>query len=689
MYNNTENNSKKSWWQKNLLNATGFPKITLIFFLLLFVVIINAVINYYYISKDRNNIKEITELINPYIEDLDRFNEMIIESKMYTTNWVYVPSSIEDKVKLDSIHRIAYPKLKVDLIAKAQLLTKDYYGEFDVQNLNLIFHEIDSIILLQQDVMKTLRTFDDYENPEKKFKAEEMVESNIFPRTEKVLLKLRVVLVDTKKNSSQLKESILTDSYRITNILIILSIVLIFFIAISVYFIIVNIRRPTIQMKNVIDHLTKGELIETNVGSSDNIIGEIASSLNKLTESFKKTAAFAHEIESGNLTVKYEKLSDKDQLGEALINMRNSLSVYSNEMELKIKERTQEALQKGQEIEIQKLFYESVLSSIPLDIAIYDENKKYIYLNDVAVTDKVTREFLIGKSDSEYCQFKNIDISFAQKREEFFDLAKQKGLTTEFEDNIVRENGLSVWKLRRFSPVFEGGQFRYMIAYGLDITEKKKDEIQIKESLEEKESLLGEIHHRVKNNLTLVLGLIEMQRDRQIDEMQKSQFNEIKNRIYAMSLIHDKMYKSHSFANIELQDYLKDLVTSISRFYGKGKGIALKFQLESTSVKGKDAIPIALLMNEVVTNSFKYAFNTPAAEQGGGTLFVSLHRNSEIAGGLVLSVKDNGPGLPEGIDLSKSQSLGFKLIHIFVKQLKGELNYFNDGGLNFVIKFKL
>jgi two-component sensor histidine kinase len=157
-----------------------------------------------------------------------------------------------------------------------------------------------------------------------------------------------------------------------------------------------------------------------------------------------------------------------------------------------------------------------------------------------------------------------------------------------------------------------------------------------------------------------------------------------------MALIHDKMYKSNSFANIELSEYLRDLLTSVSRFYGKGKAVNLKFDLQKVFVKGKDAIPIGLLMNEIVTNSFKYAFNSNSHKGNlQDLILVSLHKTSNVDNEFVISVKDNGPGLPENFDFSKTKSLGFKLIHIFVKQLKGELNYFNDSGLTFVIKFKL
>lgn len=687
MKNTKEYKSEKPS-KKSFLYFTGFPKITIVFLLLIFVVVVNAIINIYFINKDRNNIQKITELINPYLNDLSRLNKTIVESKMYTINWIYVPNSVEDKAKLDSLHKFIYPKIKSSLISKTKVLQDNFPGYKAIPEIQPIFKDLEKLIQAQKKVMITLASFDDYENPNKKFKAEDIIESFLFPKTELILTKLTTITNDVEKTSYELKQSILKDSKRITNILIILSLLLIVFIIFSIQIIIKNIRSPSVKMKKVMDTLSRGELLSTQIKESDNIIGEMAFSLNKLTDNFKKTVLFAQEIEKGNLSVSFEKLSENDHLGKALINMCNSLKSYSSEMEAKIKLRTEEVLQKSKEIELQKTFYESVLSAIPMDISIYNEDKKYVYVNDVAITDKETRNFLIGKTDKDYCTYKNIDIDFANKREHFFDYALQTNSTSEFVDEILDEKQNTSWKIRRFTPVYEGDVFRYMIAYGMDMTNMKNQEIQIKESLEEKESLLGEIHHRVKNNLTLVLGLIEMQRDMQSDELLKNQFNEIKNRIYAMSLIHDKMYKSNSFANIELDDYLRDLVTTVSRFYGKGKEIDLKFDFQKIVVKGKDAIPIALLMNEVVTNSFKYAFNNIKNKEGN-KLFVSIHSNINLANEIILIVKDNGPGLPEQFDIKKSKSLGFKLIHIFVKQLKGELKYYNDNGLTFEIKFNL
>lgn len=688
--NTSGSHGNKRSFRRRLLHLTGFPNISIVFILLLLVVILNSIINYRYLAKERENIQKITDIINPYIDNIDQLQELIIKSKMYTTNWVYVQNYLEDKIKLDSLHQFEYPELAISLKKQTNILRRSSRDYSNLDDIEPVLNHFDSLIFLQKRIMKTLDKFDDYENPQKKFEAEDLLESLLFPKTEHVLTELKVINMITGKRSKELKQSIIDDSYRLSNILIVLSFSLIAFLCLSIYIIIASIRRPTVRMKNIIDNLAKGELHDGRIEESDNIIGEMAFSINQLNDNFRKTAKFAQEIEKGNLKAPFKKLSENDHLGEALICMRDSLSSYAFEMENRIKAGTEEVMIKSREIETQKLFYESILSSIPMDIAIYNENKEYVYINHLAVTDINKRKDLIGKSDLEYCRQTNGDIDYAVKLESYFNVAKESKSTTEFEEHINDPDGSTSWKIKRFTPVFEGTIFRFMIAYGLDITNIKKQEILIKDSLEEKESLLGEIHHRVKNNLTLVLGLVEMQRERLEDVQLKNQFNEIKNRIFAMSLIHDKMYKSNSFSNIELNDYIKNLVSTVSKFYGKENNFYLSFNMEQVFAKGKDAIPIALLVNEIVTNSFKYAFNQPNNFHNElNALTISLHKSEDPEGIITLKIKDNGPGMPEGFDINKSKSLGFKLITIFVKQLKGELIYYNDKGLTFEIKFKL
>jgi two-component sensor histidine kinase len=181
--------------------------------------------------------------------------------------------------------------------------------------------------------------------------------------------------------------------------------------------------------------------------------------------------------------------------------------------------------------------------------------------------------------------------------------------------------------------------------------------------------------------LALVTGLVELQGAKITDPIMKSHLIEIQNRIAAMSLIHEKLYKSSNFSKIDLKDYLHDLIVSLSSFFNKGGNIDVNFDLEQIFVSNKKAIPIALIVNELITNAFKYAFK----EVLKGTINVKLKC---IENQVELSISDSGDGIDKDFNISKSSSLGFKLITIFTKQLKGTCEYMNNPGLTVTIKFK-
>ncbi len=329
-----------------------------------------------------------------------------------------------------------------------------------------------------------------------------------------------------------------------------------------------------------------------------------------------------------------------------------------------------------------KEFYESILNNIPVDIAVFNKDHKYLFVNPIAVQNPIIREFLIGKDDFDYCKEFNKDISIAQNRRGFFLDVLNKNKNVEFVDESISAEGKVVYRLRRFSPIYKSNnEFLFMIGFGVDITEKMEQELRLKESVEEKQSLLGEIHHRVKNNLALVSGLVELQGSKITDATMKTHLTEIQHRIAAMSLIHEKLYKSSNFSKIDLKDYLHDLIVSLSSFFNKGGKIEVNFDLDQVFVTNKKAIPIALIVNELITNAFKYAFG----EKLTGSIDVKLKSNGNE---IELLISDSGNGIAKDFDISKSNSLGFKLITIFTKQLKGSFDFFNNAGLTIIIKFK-
>jgi PAS domain S-box-containing protein len=335
-----------------------------------------------------------------------------------------------------------------------------------------------------------------------------------------------------------------------------------------------------------------------------------------------------------------------------------------------------------QRVEEQKIFYETILNNIPVDIAVFNEKHQYLFINPIAISNPEVRSYIIGKDDFEYCEHYGKDIQIAVQRRELFDKVKNSQSPTEFLDRHVKKDGTVVYNLRKFFPVTNNkNEFLYMIGFGIDITENVEQSLKIEESLKEKEALLGEVHHRVKNNLALVLGLIEMQISKSNNDILRQELSEVQHRISAMSLIHEKLYKTSNFAKIDLSDYLQDLVKFLSGFYSKGKTIKLHFDTEAVLTSTKKAIPVALIVNELITNSYKYAFKDKAL----GNIYVSLKKHDASAS---LTIADDGPGLPEGMDLTKLNSLGFKLLNIFTKQLKGTYVVKNENGLSITISFK-
>jgi PAS domain S-box-containing protein len=332
-------------------------------------------------------------------------------------------------------------------------------------------------------------------------------------------------------------------------------------------------------------------------------------------------------------------------------------------------------------VEQQKNFYEGILNNIPVDIAVFNDKHQYLFLNPYAVKNEERRNFLIGKDDFDYCREFGRDDSTARMRRELFNQAVTLRSTVEFMDSNVNREGKTVYSIRRFFPVNNlKGDLEVMIGFGLDITDKIEQSNRLKDSLEEKEALLGEVHHRVKNNLALVMGLIEMQNSRTDNEFLHQQLTEIQNRISAMSLIHEKLYRSANFSKIDMQEYLHDFVRFLGSFFDKKQLVKQYFDVDPILSSTKRAIPIALIVNELVTNSYKYAFS----ESGKGDIIISMKREGDF---IVLSVSDSGPGIPESKDLTKSNSLGMKLLAIFTKQIKGTYTINSNNGLKISIKF--
>jgi len=234
----------------------------------------------------------------------------------------------------------------------------------------------------------------------------------------------------------------------------------------------------------------------------------------------------------------------------------------------------------------------------------------------------------------------------------------------------------------KFVKAFTVSDRKYIIETFTDITERKKHEEELKASLEEKSVLLMEIHHRVKNNLQIISGLIRLQ-SRHINNRQAVEaLQECENRVITMALVHESLYQSGNLAVINARQHFTHLGSNLLVSVEQDRPIKLATDIEEIQLDLNTAIPCSLIVNELVTNSMKYAFKGSK----GGTITIGLHK--EPSGMLRLSVADDGSGLPADFDVGKATSLGLKLVHRLVRdQLKGTIEIHRENGTEFVIQF--
>lgn len=215
-----------------------------------------------------------------------------------------------------------------------------------------------------------------------------------------------------------------------------------------------------------------------------------------------------------------------------------------------------------------------------------------------------------------------------------------------------------------------------------DISDRKKAVEQIQRSLEEKETLLKEIHHRVKNNLQIISSLLRMQSRRSFDETILLLFKESQNRVQSMALIHEQLYQSADIHQINFGNYIKSLTDNLFRCYGiSQKNIAVNIETNGIKLTLDNAIPCGLIINELISNCLKYAF----PEQKTGEITISLTQSSDNQ--LSLIVKDTGVGIPANLDWENTNSLGLRIVKNLVRQIKGNVILNCDRGTTFYINF--
>ena len=241
-----------------------------------------------------------------------------------------------------------------------------------------------------------------------------------------------------------------------------------------------------------------------------------------------------------------------------------------------------------------------------------------------------------------------------------------KGMKDRSEITGLRKNGDIFPAEANISQVEIDGR-QIFTAILRDVSEQKLIENKLRESLKEKEILLQEVNHRVKNNLQVILSLFALQGESTDDPERIAMLSEIRLRIQSMAMIHEKIYKSERLGQINFHQYVKDLTTEIFHTYSTSSGsVRLNLEVAPVSLEINRAVPFALILNELTSNALKYAFT--AKEKGDLSISLKLEKDKL----LLLTVCDDGIGIPKKIQFSNTKTLGLRLVRVLTRQLNGK-----------------
>ncbi|MFC1813454.1 PAS domain S-box protein [Thermodesulfobacteriota bacterium] len=324
--------------------------------------------------------------------------------------------------------------------------------------------------------------------------------------------------------------------------------------------------------------------------------------------------------------------------------------------------------------------YRLLVETMSDGLGIQDENGLIIYVNNkfCKMLDYKADEF-IGRPVADFVDGKNKQILKDQIKN------RKIGMIEPYELEWNKRDGSQLPTIVSPQAFYDvKGKFKGSFAVITDTSDLKSAEKKIKASLAEKEILLSEVHHRVKNNFEIVSSLLDMSSMKTKNQEAQNLLKDARSRIHSMALIHSQLYENDRFDNIDMERHVHELANHLSQVYlGNGGWITTIIKPSEVYLSVNQAIPCALVLNELIANAFKHAFK----EREEGKVRISINN---LSGDTVqMSVKDDGSGISEDVDLSNATGLGLKLVrYLVVGQLKGEMRFHINNGTEFQIDFK-
>lgn len=356
------------------------------------------------------------------------------------------------------------------------------------------------------------------------------------------------------------------------------------------------------------------------------------------------------------------------------IRTRN-LKRSQNQLRKKVELRTREL--KAKNLELAKLSL--VASETDNAVMIFDQNKELEWVNEgfTKMTGYTLTEIKNTRGKNIFELTSNADITHILNE------CIDKRQSSVYESTLIKKTGDKVWVSSTLNPIFnEDKKLRHLVVIDTDITYRKTMEEQIKESLHEKGLLLKEIHHRVKNNLQIIISLFNLQSSYVQDAEAYQALKEGQDRIKSMALIHERFYQSEGLSKIDFDEYIKRLAENLFHSFAVTQDrIGLRISSEKIALDIDSAVPCGLIINELVSNSLKHAFKNDTH----GEIFIGFHETGKETFKLV--IKDTGSGFPDEFSLETANSLGMQLVLALADQLDGNIKLDKSNGSTFTIEF--
>jgi len=323
--------------------------------------------------------------------------------------------------------------------------------------------------------------------------------------------------------------------------------------------------------------------------------------------------------------------------------------------------------------------FRAIFDTSPNAILLVDlKTRKITDVNQgLAIRSGYRKEEVIGRTTEELGLWEN-----PSDRDNMYRILEKTGEVDGFEGRFITKDGSGLRGLLS-ARLLQIDERPHILVTVHDVSTLLETQRMLRASLAEKEVLLREVHHRVKNNLQVILGLLNLQEHHLEDERGRQIFKESQNRILTMSLIHEVLYQSRELGRINFQDYLVNLTNNLFSSYGVSRDrVGLLLEVEKSQVVVDTAIPCGLIINELVTNALKHAF--PDDRKGIIKVFFGRRKPH----GYRLEVKDNGIGIPRNLDVCRAGSLGLQLVVVLLEQLNGRLELIVEGGTAFRMDFE-